>query len=57
MDVPIIGDLMDDDYMLDIPDLIVEVAVDIAVDGLFNNAVEISPLDFLIALEEHEGSL
>jgi len=48
---------MDDDYMLDIPDLIVEVAVDIAVDGLFNNAVEISPLDFLIALEEHEGSL
>jgi hypothetical protein len=57
MDVPIIGYLMDDDYMLDIPDLIVEVAVDVAVDGLFNNAVEISPLDFLIALEEHEGSL
>jgi hypothetical protein len=57
MDVPIIGELMDDDYMLDIPDLIVEIAVDVAVDGLFNNAVEISPLDFLIALEEHEGSL
>ena len=46
---------MDDDYMLDVPDLVVEVTVDVAVDGLFSNAVEISPLDFLIALEEHDA--
>jgi len=45
---------MDDDYLLDIPGLVVEVAVDVAVDGLFNNAVEISPEEFLIALEDAE---